>query len=146
MAHLKRYLSHLDHGFFTLWFDLNEDLSMAHFFAMTSKMSTQETATEDADFLVHHLQAQHYLSALLTHSPEDEALREKIDKVICMMLEINDKADPDTLARAAYFVVKSASSFMTQDDVQRIRRNGGRENNSWPSLVPIITDLLINQE
>jgi hypothetical protein len=113
---------------------------------MTTKMGTQEAPIEGADFLVRHLQAQHSLSALLKLSPEDEPLRQRIDNVIRMMLEINDKADPDTLARAAYFVVKSATKAMTQEDVQRIRRNNGRENNSWPSLVPIITDLLINQE
>lgn len=105
-----------------------------------------EKLPENAEFVFHHLQAKKFLSALLVRSFDDESLQDQADKIICTMLELNDRADPDTVARAAYFVVKSKRNPVSEDDVRRIRKNGGRENNSWPALVPIITDLLRNQE
>jgi hypothetical protein len=103
-------------------------------------LNSEELWGDEFDIASHLLEAKYFLSQLI-QSPLDKSIEDEVDALILMMLQLNAKVEPDSLARAAYFFVKSKHAPMTPDDVRRIRRNSGKENNAWPSLIPIMTRL-----
>ncbi len=78
------------------------------------------------------------LSEVLKHNQRDQGLRPEIEDVITTMFRYDTKLEPDSLARAAFFVVKSNHGKISLADVKMIRNDGGKQNYSWPALIQVI--------
>jgi hypothetical protein len=110
------------------------------------KMPLSQTPTENAMLVFQYEKARNTLSELLNNNIHDKELKPEIEQVITKMFAHNPKLEPDSLIRAAFFVVKSNRNNITPSDVTMIAHDGGKDNYSWPALVPVIRTLLAKEK
>ncbi len=110
----------------------------------TSKFRVNKGGSESAshkanvDIFFEHERAKEILTSMIEHSPSDRIIQGEVEKVMTKMFRVNPQFDPDTLTRAAFFVVKSKRKRISEREIQRITHDSGNENHSWPNLVPVI--------
>lgn len=67
-----------------------------------------------------------------------EEMKEKAKKIALEYLAQNINTDPQTLARASFYIVLKECKFETEKSVNVLINNNGKENYWWLYMVPLV--------
>jgi hypothetical protein len=68
----------------------------------------------------------------------DNALKKDALSIARSFLEINNCADPVTLARASFYLALKRAKMAPENKVKQIVHNNGSQNRWWVQLLPVL--------